>query len=72
LTPDHWVLLDTILHEIAHAIHFEETGDSDHSEGWKRVCVRIGANPKRLNTNAVMPTVATRKVSHNRANVFVD
>jgi len=39
---------DTIRHEIAHAIDFEQRGTSDHSNKWKRVCVQVGADPTRL------------------------
>ena len=39
--------IDTMLHEIAHAIDFEERGTSDHSWKWKRIAVRIGAKPNR-------------------------
>ncbi len=34
---------DTILHEIAHAL----APDDGHGELWKRMCRRIGADPKR-------------------------
>ena len=36
---------DTILHEIAHVIAGSAAG---HNWEWKRVCIRIGANPSRL------------------------
>lgn len=45
---------DTILHEIAHAIAGHSAG---HGNEWKRVCLRIGAEPERCytseNTNVV-------------------
>lgn len=72
LTPDHHELIDTILHEIAHALHFKESGKTGHTEGWRRVCVRIGAEPNRLTEDAVMPTIKTRKISDNRANFEID
>ncbi len=41
-------VLDTILHEIAHALVTIETGeDCGHDERWKAVCRRIGARPER-------------------------
>lgn len=40
-----WV--DTILHEIAHAIDVEIRGKSDHSERWKAIARAIGCNAER-------------------------
>lgn len=37
-------VMDTILHEIAHAIAGYEAG---HGEIWKHVCIQIGAKPNR-------------------------
>lgn len=47
-------ILDTILHEIAHAIAGNKAG---HGPEWKMVCRRIGANPSRVyeDTDNVMP-----------------
>ena len=40
--------LDTILHEIAHALAFEEHGeDCGHDARWQAIAVRIGARPER-------------------------
>jgi predicted SprT family Zn-dependent metalloprotease len=38
---------DTIRHEIAHALDYEERGTSDHSWKWKRWAIKVGANPER-------------------------
>ena len=41
-------VLDTILHEIAHALAGIETGQNcGHDERWKAICRRIGARPDR-------------------------
>ena len=41
-------VLDTILHEIAHALAGIETGENcGHDERWKAICRRIGARPER-------------------------
>lgn len=41
-------VLDTILHEIAHALAALETGENcGHDERWKTICRRIGARPER-------------------------
>lgn len=41
-------VLDTILHEIAHALAAIETGENcGHDERWKAICRRIGARPER-------------------------
>jgi predicted SprT family Zn-dependent metalloprotease len=37
----------TVLHEIAHALAFLETGHKGHGPPWKAVCDRIGAKPER-------------------------
>ena len=47
LNPDRRdVWLDTIKHEIAHAIDFEIRGRSDHSIIWKRIAKQVGAMPE--------------------------
>ncbi len=38
---------DTIRHEIAHAIDWEQRGFSNHDAAWKRVAARCGARPQR-------------------------
>lgn len=41
---------NTVLHEIAHALAYERTGESQgHNAYWKAVCVEIGARPERTN-----------------------
>ncbi len=49
---DEAAVRDTVLHEIAHALAGEKAG---HGPKWKAVCKRIGAIPKRLDHEAVMP-----------------
>ena len=41
------IMKDTLLHEIAHAIHFRETGRMGHNNGWKEVARRVGCAPVR-------------------------
>ena len=41
------IIKDTLLHEIAHALHFLETGKTNHSNGWKRFALKVGCEPKR-------------------------
>ncbi len=36
---------DTIRHEIAHALDFEQRGYSDHGPKWKLLAMRVGAKP---------------------------
>jgi predicted SprT family Zn-dependent metalloprotease len=43
---------DTLLHEIAHALTGPGHG---HDDAWKAVCLRIGARPERLASDADMP-----------------
>lgn len=48
LNADKWdEIADTVLHEIAHALDFEERGTMDHGFNWKKICVRVGAKPER-------------------------
>jgi predicted SprT family Zn-dependent metalloprotease len=41
------IMKDTLLHEIAHAIHFIESGKTGHDNGWKEVAQRVGCAPVR-------------------------
>jgi len=51
---------DTILHEIAHAL---APHGASHGIEWKRICVRIGAEPKRCyGDDVVQPKMKPRKV----------
>ena len=40
-------VLDTILHEIAHAMDFEDRGYSNHDAQWREVALSIGCNGER-------------------------
>lgn len=42
------MVLDTILHEIAHALCWERHHVSGHGRMWKSICREIGAKPERL------------------------
>lgn len=44
------VIKDTLLHEIAHALHFLEAGKTNHSNGWKKFALKVGCEPKRCAT----------------------
>lgn len=46
-----WV--DTILHEIAHAIDYEIRGTSNHDDEWKQVARAIGCNGERVSSNKI-------------------
>ena len=47
------MVLETILHEIAHALAGERAG---HGAAWKRMCTRVGCKPERCDKGeAVMP-----------------
>lgn len=41
------ILIDTVLHEIAHAIAYEMYGDGGHGKAWKMVCRLIGYTGER-------------------------
>lgn len=40
--------IDTVLHEVAHAIDHERRGFSRHDAVWREICREIGARPERL------------------------
>jgi len=40
------IVLDTILHEIAHAICYEYYRDISHGKNWKKIAKEIGATPR--------------------------
>jgi predicted SprT family Zn-dependent metalloprotease len=44
-------ILDTMRHEIAHAVDFEERGTSDHSWRWQIKARKVGASPTRIVEN---------------------
>ena len=48
MVADDEQVLDTILHEIAHARDVEQRNNTDHGRQWKRHCFATGANPTRL------------------------
>ncbi len=45
------LIRDTLLHEIAHALHYSDTGRTDHSNGWKEYALKVGCEPKRCADN---------------------
>ena len=44
-------VLDTILHEIAHAMDFNNRGTTDHSVNWREIAISIGCNGDRCYTS---------------------
>jgi len=42
---------DTVLHEIAHALDYELSGNSSHDEQWKAHAESVGAVPQATTTN---------------------
>ncbi len=49
-------MYDTAGHEVAHYIQFSKNGVSDHSEGWKAICLETG----------ICRPYATKRVEHPR------
>ena len=50
------VAIDTIRHEIAHAIDWSRNGTSDHSDRWKAIAKEVGARPSRtVNVTHIAP-----------------
>lgn len=55
----HAEVLDTILHEISHALAFIEHGEGcGHDHRWRAIATRIGARPRRCFSNTETNTVA--------------
>lgn len=52
LNNDQAMIVDTILHEIAHALVGVNHG---HDQIWKDMCLRIGCNPKSCDKTVQMP-----------------
>ena len=46
-TNPYEVLKDTLLHEIAHALQFVNTGKTDHGREWKNIAMELGCTPER-------------------------
>jgi predicted SprT family Zn-dependent metalloprotease len=70
-------VIDTILHEVAHAIAGHEAG---HGPKWKEAAKRLGAKPKASTSEAEMPIgrwnavcrdcgAVTRRNRHRRTNL---
>jgi len=57
-------LVDTLLHEIAHALTRERYGRGVQAHGWewKRMCIEIGANPERCYDASKIETVQGKYV----------
>jgi predicted SprT family Zn-dependent metalloprotease len=53
-------VLDTILHEIAHAL----TPGEGHKQAWKDMCIKIGAKPNRL-ADVVKPVKEVKQLEYN-------
>ncbi len=48
---------DTVLHEVAHALAWEEHGEHcGHDSRWREICIRIGARPERCFDGSVVRT----------------
>ena len=58
-------IIDTIRHEIAHAIQFETFGYSNHDKEWKKIASMIGANPSRTIEDADFSKKILKKYSYS-------
>lgn len=41
------IMKDTLLHEIAHALHYKKTGKTNHGNDWKKIARDVGCKPIR-------------------------
>jgi hypothetical protein len=60
-------ILDTLLHEIAHALAGPKAG---HGPSWKAIAVRIGANPRACDNSEVAVGIAIWDVLTKRERIF--
>jgi predicted SprT family Zn-dependent metalloprotease len=44
--------IQTIRHEVAHALAFNKTGTIGHNNAWKLACIVVGCRPERTNVAA--------------------
>jgi predicted SprT family Zn-dependent metalloprotease len=58
------VLIDTLIHEIAHAIAYELYNDTAHGKAWKMVCKHIGCTGNRTFNLLTHPTVTPPPGKH--------
>ncbi len=47
MCTDEDLILDTLLHEIAHALEYQRHGSSNHGHRWKEICNEIGCTGER-------------------------
>jgi len=55
-------VLDTLLHETAHAIDYNHRDTSAHDNKWKSICIKIGAKPQRCATSQDLGEVYTKQM----------
>jgi len=53
-------LIDIVLHEVAHALDYEDRGTSGHDEAWKDWARKVGADPTRTTS---LPEVAVKAMA---------
>lgn len=66
LTKDETDLLDTIHHEIAHALNWIRNGLKGHGDCWKKICLEVGCLPEACSKIAVLPSRQNRGLSDER------
>lgn len=49
-TNPYSVMRDTLLHEIAHAVHYLKTGKTNHDNSWREIARRVGCKPETCAT----------------------
>lgn len=52
--------MDTLLHEIAHAIAYEKYNSYGHTQAWRNICCEIGAKPERVKEGLILK----KKIRH--------
>ncbi|TQV82756.1 SprT-like domain-containing protein [Aliikangiella coralliicola] len=65
------VVLDTLLHEFAHAIAHELYGEIGHGAKWKSVALKLGATPKATGKFS-MPAAPWKLVTYCKESKTVD
>lgn len=57
-TPE--VVVETVKHEIAHALAWIKFGDTGHGAGWRRMCVEVGCTVSRTKDDDAFTRPPTR------------
>ena len=50
---DKWSMVNTVYHELAHAIAIRDYGSSKHCDNWREIAIELGASPNRCSSDPI-------------------